>query len=196
MSRRRGLARRYAQALAELASEQERLGEVEQGLQRVFQALETLPDVRRIWWHVRWSPHEKVSRLKEALGEKPAVDPLVYRFLGVVAAKGRESLLADMVQEYVYVADRLRGTLGVEVQSSTDLDEAARTALATQLARRLGVRSVRLSVRINPDLVGGLVVRAGDLRLDGSLVTQLNRLHAALRSVPLSWSASGDGKAG
>ncbi|WP_324716202.1 ATP synthase F1 subunit delta [Carboxydochorda subterranea] len=192
---RRVLVRRYALALAELAAERRRLDEVEQELARVMEAFRAQAEVRRAWYHVHLSPQAKVQALRRVLGDQ--VSPLVYHFLGLVARKGRETLLPQIFDQFLQEADRIRGVVRVEVESATPLDPQEEESLKAHLARFLGARGVRLSKRVDPNLIGGLAVRAGDVRIDGTLSRQLARLHQTLRSVPIRPSpASLDGKAG
>lgn len=195
MTGRRSLARRYAVALAELAQEKGLLDDVERGLAQVRVRLEEDPALRECWYGVGLSPREKVSRLREALGS--GVPALVYQFLGVVASKGREGLLGEMDEQFRREADRLRHVFNVDVEAAYPLSESDHAVLKESLAQVLKARGIRLSVRVNPELIGGLVVRAGDLRIDGSLIRQLGELRERLRSVPLDAAlVSFDGKAG
>ena len=195
MTARRALVRRYARALAELAAERGRLDEVEQALSRVAAAVQQDAALRRLWLEGHVSPERKVEAVRQALGD--GVPDLVLGFLRVVASKGRESLLAAMAEQLQLEADRLRNVVRVEVETAAPLTEEQQERLAARLRDYLHASGVRLSVRINPDLIGGLVVRAGDLRLDGSLARQLGRLHERLRTAPIPpMPVSVDGKAG
>lgn len=191
---RRVLVRRYALALAELAAERNQLDAVEAALMEVARAVREDDGVRRLWLEGRGDAAQKVDRLRRALGG--ALHPLVSGFLGVVASKGREGMLLEMVEQFQAEADRLRQVVHVELECAAALSAQEQQMLAERLRERLGARGVRLSVRVNPELIGGFVVRAGDLRVDGSLSRQLSRLHEALRTAPLPASVSVDGRAG
>ena len=190
----RSLARRYGLALAELARDRGELEQVEEGLRRVLEALQTSARVQQLWTQAGLTPAERVARLREELGAQ--VPDLVYRFLGVVASKGRQGLLPEMVEAFGVEADRLRQVERVEVETAAPLDAQAQAMLERQLARLLGARAVRLTIRVHPELIGGLVVRAGDRRIDFSLSRQLQELYQRLRWAPLNGSLSVDGKAG
>lgn len=91
----------------------------------------------------------------------------------------------DVLPEVAALYDQLRAaaenTLEVEVTSVEPLDDAATEALAGALRRRLG-REVKLVNRTDPEIIGGVVVRAGDLVIDGSARARLERLASALRA--------------
>lgn len=192
---RRVLVRRYALALAELAAEKGLLDAVEAGLLKVAEGVQRDAGLRRLWLEGHSSAERKVEAMRQALGD--GVPSLVFGFLGVVARKGRESMLLEMIEQFQVEADRLRNVVRVEVESAVPLSAEQERMLGDRLREYLQASGVRLSVRVNPELIGGLVVRAGDLRLDGSLSRQLGRLGEALRTAPLPpASASMDGKAG
>jgi len=192
---RRILVRRYALALAELAAERGLLDEVQRGLSRVIERLREDASLRRLWLEGHVEAERKVGAIREALGE--GVPEMVYGFLRVVAKKGRESFLWAMAEQVEVEADRLRNVVRVEVETAVPLTPDEEQMLSQRLQGLLGASGVRLSVRVNPDLIGGLVVRAGDLRLDGSLSRQLGRLRERLRTAPLPpMAVSADGKAG
>ncbi|WP_324669217.1 ATP synthase F1 subunit delta [Geochorda subterranea] len=195
MTGRRILVRRYALALAELASERGLLDEVERGLSRVARRLQEDAALRRLWLEGHVEAERKLTAIREALGDD--VPEMVYGFLRVVAQKGREGLLSAMAEQVQVEADRLRDVVRVEVETAVPLTPDQEQMLSQRLRDFLGASGVRLSVRVNPDLIGGLVVRAGDLRLDGSLSRQLWRLRDRLRTAPMPpMAVSADGKAG
>lgn len=195
MTGRRILVRRYALALAELASERGLLDEVERGLSRVARRLQEDAALRRLWLEGHVEAERKVTAIREALGDD--VPEMVYGFLRVVAQKGRVGLLSAMAEQVQVEADRLRDVVRVEVETAVPLTPDQEQMLSQRLRDFLGASGVRLSVRVNPDLIGGLVVRAGDLRLDGSLSRQLWRLRDRLRTAPMPpMAVSADGKAG
>ena len=194
MTRQRSLARRYALALAELARERGQLDEVEQALGRVSRELESSEPLREAWMGTGLTPSERVQRLRQHFGD--GVPDLVYSFLGVVASKGRQTLLSAILEAFSEEADRMRQIERVEVETAAPLGPQEQAMLQEQLAKLLGARAVRLSIRINPELIGGLVVRAGDRRIDFSLSRQLQELYHRLRVAPLDGTLSVDGKAG
>jgi F-type H+-transporting ATPase subunit delta len=80
---------------------------------------------------------------------------------------------------YSQLRDAAVGTIEADVVSAFPLDEAQKTAIATALKARLG-REVQLNCSVNQDLLGGAIIRAGDLVIDGSAVEHLRQLSSAL----------------
>ncbi|MCL6521080.1 MAG: ATP synthase F1 subunit delta [Firmicutes bacterium] len=171
------VARRYAEALFVLARERNQVGGVREELERL--AARAGGDPR--WRWVLESPvlpgSARESALDQLLGEEAS--PLVRRFLHVVVRKGRGSLLPAMAREYGRMADEAEGIREAEVTTAMALDEASREVLLRRLESWAGER-VRLRERVDPAILGGLIVRVGDRRMDGSVRTRLEAMRRHL----------------
>jgi F-type H+-transporting ATPase subunit delta len=95
--------------------------------------------------------------------------------LKVMARHGRIDVLTDVRDSFRRLFNELRGRVEVQVRSASALDNGALEQIAQQLRARLG-RQVDLKVTVDPELLGGIVVRVGDTLLDGSLKTKLNSM--------------------
>ena len=99
--------------------------------------------------------------------------------LTMLAENDRLSQLPMIAALYNRFRDEAEGTVEAEVISALPLSEAQKTAISNALKQRLG-RDVQLNCSVNEDLVGGAVIRAGDLVIDGSAVEHLRQLSSAL----------------
>jgi len=99
--------------------------------------------------------------------------------LAMLAENERLSQLPMIAALYNQSRDEAEGTVEAEVISALPLSEAQKTAITNALKARLG-RDVQLDCSVNEDLVGGAVIRAGDLVIDGSAVEHLRQLSSAL----------------
>jgi F-type H+-transporting ATPase subunit delta len=115
--------------------------------------------------------------LLAAVAERAGASPLLRRFVDLVASRDRVGLLPDVVEAYAELANASRGVVSAEVLSAVPLAEAQRRALAAALGGTVELRS-----RVDPDLVGGLVVRVGGTTYDGSVRTRLAALKRRLAS--------------
>lgn len=176
------VARRYAQALGELAREREVLDQVEQELALVVATLEENAEFRRLLEHRQIEVAEKKRLVEAALGNR--LSEISRQFLHLVLEKRREAYLVAMYREFVTYANRLRNVVEVEVKTARLLGDAEVAALSERLARATG-KAIRLSQTEDPSLLGGVVVRIGDLVMDGSVVTRLARLKENLKKVKL-----------
>ena len=104
-----------------------------------------------------------------------AVDSNGRNFLALLAENHRLGLMAEIAAQFEALRAELENTVDVEVTTAMALSDAQRDRLAAALGKRLG-RAVRLHERIDADLLGGAIVKAGDLVIDGSLTGRLARL--------------------
>ncbi len=176
-----GLAGRYATALFDLADQQQALDEIAGDLVTLRQMIEESPDLARL---VR-SPvlsREAQARAMAALTEKAELGQTVRNFVGVVAQHRRLFALTDIIKGFLtLVADR-RGEVTAEVTAAQALSEGQLTAINEQLNRAIGSK-VAVDVRVDPAIIGGLVVKVGSRMVDGSLRTKLTRLQLAMRGI-------------
>lgn len=171
------LARRYARALFDLALEAGQVQEVGEALDRVLGTLAERRDLRALWEHQEVSARVKRTLVDEILAaEAPA---LVRNFLALLVTRRRERWLEAIRGEYERLADEALGRVEVEVRAAVPPAAGVLGALEDRLGRRLG-KQVKLRVRIEPELVGGLVVRVGDVLFDGSVRTRLRRMQERL----------------
>ena len=172
-------ARRYATALFDVAT---RVG-------RVDQALADLKGLSEVV-----ASHEELSRLFESPAVPPAkkkavLDAIVARagvgsvevtrLAGLLAERNRLGLLGAVAEAFAARVDQSRNISAAEVVTAATLEPAGRAAIAAALERATG-GEVRLSERVDPDLVGGMVARVGSLVFDGSVTRQLERLRQRL----------------
>jgi F-type H+-transporting ATPase subunit delta len=127
------------------------------------------------------SPRIPAAERKEALrgALEGRVPDLFLRFVMVVVDKRRQRLLGDIAHEYRALVDEQAGRVRVQVQISHAPDQALRDEVANALAKRLG-KDVVATFTVEPELLGGMVVRYGDEILDGSVRTGAENLRRRL----------------
>lgn len=170
---------RYASALYELARDEGVVGTVESDLEALAEALTTSPDLAAA---IR-NPEITRDRLAKAMDGVAGVlgsSPLTVKFLGVLAANRRLSVLPEIIRAFAAIAAAARGEITAEVTSAHPLSGAQLAALSEKLKSREG-REVKIDARIDPDLLGGLVVRIGSKQIDSSIRTRLNSLAQLIR---------------
>ena len=102
---------------------------------------------------------------------------------GLIASKRRLFYLREMIRDYRKLYDASRGVTHAEVTSATPLTEDNVAALKEQLRGAAGGGAVNLDVKIDPSIIGGLIVRLGSRMVDGSLRTKLNAIRLAMKEV-------------
>jgi len=176
-----GLAARYAAALFELADEKKQLDEVAKDLQQLKAMLAESADLRLVIRNPMLSRAEQ-GRAMQALLEKAGASALMRRFIGLVAQNRRLFALPEMIDAYLAELARRRGEASAQVVSAQPLDERQRQAVTEALKRVTGGK-VAVDLKVDPSLLGGLVVKVGSRLVDSSLKTKLQRLQLAMKGV-------------
>lgn len=183
MRQRRRLARRYATALGWLAEERQLLDEVEKDLELVQSLLDGSDEFRFFLRNEQIAVSERCAFLERIF--KDELQPLTLQFLYLIVRKHRARFLEDIIDAYVDYANERRGILVVRVTTAKELDEMLTETLREGLAKALNAQ-VRLRSSVDPSLLGGVVVRVGDLVIDGSALTRLTQLGRTLKSAQLN----------
>lgn len=175
-----GLAGRYAAALFDLARDSRALDVVAGDLDTLGRLIDESPDLMRL---IR-SPilkREDQERALSAVMERAGLGQLTRNFIGLVTRKRRLHDLPAMIRAYRSLLAQHRGEVTAEVVSAHPLDDGQMGALRERLRQALG-REPRIAARVDPDLLGGLVVRIGSRMIDSSLRTKLSRIQIAMKS--------------
>jgi ATP synthase F1 delta subunit len=168
--------RMYARALYEAAKDQDKLDAVREELGDFVEAQRQVPELRELLRNPQLDQRLKASALEELLGGDEA---LVRNFLLLLAEKNRVGEIDEIAREFDRLVAEAEGILDVELTTAVELsDEETRDVIA-QIEKASG-RKVEATQRVDPDLIGGLVLQAGSLRLDASVRGRLDRLRQEL----------------
>jgi F-type H+-transporting ATPase subunit delta len=171
------VVRRYATALFDTASKQGVVDQVEEELKAVDQTLRAVPRLSRVLRAPTIPGAQKQELLQKAFGTR--VGKLTGRFLALAVERRREGILSDIYSEFQRLANEARNILPVQVTSAVPLSDQERDALTRALASRTG-KNVTLEVEIDPQIMGGLMLRMGDTVIDGSVRSRLAQLRSRL----------------
>lgn len=174
-----GLAGRYAAALFDLAETDKALDATDAALKAIAKALDASPDLRALIAEKRLSRAE-IGQALQAVAADLALPALVGKFLGVLAANGRASQLPAVIAAFGRRLASWRGETTAEVTAAHPLTATQEKALAAKLKARTG-KEMALHVRVDPSILGGLVVRIGSEQIDTSVKTRLERLGARMK---------------
>jgi F-type H+-transporting ATPase subunit delta len=176
------VARSYAEALFALAEKLNRHDSFVASFSALDEAAGQDPVVRAFLESPKIEVAAKKTALRHALG--PQTDPMFVNFLMVVLQKRRQRLLFDIGREYRSLVDEKQGRMHVQVTLARPADGQ----LQEQISRRLSIvlgKQVIPHVSVNPELLGGIIVRFGDRVLDGSLRRRLVSLRHRLINADL-----------
>ncbi len=177
-----GVAGRYASALFALAAEQRQTGEVAAALKDVSEMIAESPDLRQLVRSPVFSAEQQTKAFAAVL-QKAGIAGIAANFVRLVASKRRLFALPDMIRGYNQLYDAARGLTRAEVTSAAPLSDEQIAALKEQLRGKTSGQDVEVSVKVDPALIGGLVVKLGSRMVDGSLRTKLNAIRNAMKEV-------------
>jgi F-type H+-transporting ATPase subunit delta len=174
-----GLAGRYANAVFELAQEEKSVEAVERDFIALRSMIGRNPDLARLVKAPVFSREEQ-GRAMGAILEKMGAAKLTTQFILTVASKRRLFVLTDIIRSFDRLIAKLRGEVQAQVTSARALSDAETVELKAILKSKLG-RDPRLETKVDPTLLGGLVVKVGSRMIDSSLRTKLTGIRAAMR---------------
>ncbi len=168
-----GVAQRmYARALFEAAQEQGKLAEVHEQLGDFVAMVEEVPELGAVLANPEVDSKTKAAILDDVLG---GADELVRNFLRLIAEKGRTGEIVEIARELGELVAKQDRVLQVELTTAFELSDEEAQGILEQIEQASG-RSVEATRSVDPDLVGGIVLQAGSLRLDASVRGRLERL--------------------
>jgi F-type H+-transporting ATPase subunit delta len=170
---------RYASALFDLANETGVIAPVEADLEKLGAALASSEDLSALIRNPLVT-RDAAGRALESVAGVLGLGDVTRKFLGVLAANGRLSALPQVIAAYGAIAAAARGEVTANVTSAHALSDEQIATLTAKLAAREG-KSVKIKASVDPELLGGLVVRIGSQQIDSSIRTRLNSLAQAMK---------------
>ena len=172
-------AKRYARAIFEVAQEE---GEVEAWAERLERVAEvfSVPELRRVLDDPTVGAERRQAAVTLVLGDR--VDGETLNLARLLVESGRTDSAGEIAEVFRSSADEAAGRVEVAATAAVELTDAEKQRLARDLSARLG-KEVRLTTRVNPAILGGLVVRTGDRVLDASVAMRLQQLRRRLAGV-------------
>jgi F-type H+-transporting ATPase subunit delta len=175
------MAGRYAAALFDLAKEERALPQVEKDLVQFQELLNGSEEMRRV---VR-SPvisAESQERALTVILERTGISGLTANFFRLIARNRRLFAAADMIRNFRTLLARERGEVTADVASAHPLTPEQMALLKDNLRASVG-KDVQINSRVDPNLLGGLIVKVGSKMIDSSLRTKLNNLKVAMKGI-------------
>jgi F-type H+-transporting ATPase subunit delta len=175
------VAERYANALFELAGDQQSAVAVEKDLDAFSGLLAESPELVRLVRSPVFSSDEQLRAISAILA-KAGIGGLVANLVKVAASNRRLFAVPAMIAAYKRLAAKQRGEVSAEITSAAPLTEGQTAELKAALSASLG-KAVTLVPHVDATLIGGLIVKVGSRMIDGSLRTKLNSLKLAMKEV-------------
>ncbi len=162
----------YANALFVVAKEQGILDEIREQLRAFVQALNENSDMRFFLFSPYFSSDEKKEGLQAALEN---AEPVFMNFLEALLERSRMPVIFRIRDRYEKLWDEEQKVLPVQVTSAVELEEGTVESIGDRIHEQTG-RKVEISSRVDPEIIGGIVLRVGNSVLDASIRNRLNQL--------------------
>jgi F-type H+-transporting ATPase subunit delta len=176
-----GVALRYASALFELAREANAMDAVSGDLGRFDQLIRGSEDLQRLIRNPIFTAEEQ-ARAVDALLTKAGISGLTGNFIRVVASKRRLFALPDMIRAYQDLVSNAKGIVRAQVTLAETPTDTVLNEIKAAL-RDVAKADVAVDVKIDPSLIGGLIVKMGSRMVDASVRTKLNSIRLAMKEV-------------
>ncbi|WP_290980162.1 F0F1 ATP synthase subunit delta [Hyphomicrobium sp.] len=173
-----GVAGRYASALFELASESSNVEGIEGDLKNFQALLDESPDLVRLVRSPVIAADDQAKAIAVIL-DRAGIGGLTANFLKLVTANRRLFVVQDMIKAYRSLAAKARGEITADVTSAFPLNDEQIAALKDTLKSSVG-KEVALQSRVDPSILGGLIVKVGSRMIDSSLKTKLQSMKTVL----------------
>src|SRR5690606_35704171 len=168
------VASRYAKSIMELSLEKGRLAEVHTDFQRLTDLLASNRELELVLKNPIVNSDKKLNILKALFAE--GTDPLTMTFFEIVSRKNREEILLDVAKEFENQYNLHMSIQVAEVTTTFPLDDTLRKEFAEVVKEVSGKKTVKLVEKINPELIGGYILKVNDRQLDESLSSKLRQL--------------------
>lgn len=177
-----GVAGRYASALYDLASERGATEEVAASLAGFASLIDESKDLQRLVKSPVFSAQEQIKALDPILAGAE-ISGVAANFIRLVASKRRLFVLPAIIAAYRRLHDAAKGVVHADVTVAAPLAAHHESALREALAGVTGGKTIDLEVKVDPSIIGGVVVKLGSRMLDASLKTKLNSIRTRMKEV-------------
>ena len=172
------IARVYAKALFEAAKDLGKLDTIRDQLGQFVDALNENREMQLFLFSPSFSSAEKIEALKSAVTD---AEPEFLNFLELLLEKGRMPVIFRIRRQFDALWAKENKRLGVTVTSAVELDPEVTKRISDEIEEQTG-NTVELTSRVDPDILGGLVVQVGNMILDTSIQNRLEKLRKSVAS--------------
>lgn len=169
------LAKRYAEAVFEIAVETKTIDRVAKDLKLVYKVLDENRELRRIIANPVINAGKKINILNKIFADSQKVSDLTIRFLNLITRKGREMYIMDICLAFDDIYLKYRNIVKAELVTAFAPGKEIRDNVIEKL-KAISDKKIELSETINDEIIGGFIVRIEDYQVDASVASQLKRL--------------------
>jgi F-type H+-transporting ATPase subunit delta len=168
----------YAQALLSLGQSHNLTDRFGEDVNLILTALQGSEELQQFLANPLTKAQTKKAVLGQMFGD--SLHPMVHNFLMLLADRGRISFLTGICQKYQSLLRKLNQVVLAEVSSTVELNDHQKNTIREKVIALTGARQVDIETRIDPDLIGGVIIKVGSQVIDASLKGQLRRISLRL----------------
>ncbi|RZJ99364.1 MAG: ATP synthase F1 subunit delta [Flavobacterium sp.] len=165
---------RYAKSLLDLSKEQNAVEEVKNDMVFFEKIVDENSELEAILKNPIVPLDKKQGILQGVFGGK--VHAITASFFKLIVSKGRSAILYDTSEQFVAQYNAIKGIVTAEVTSASALTDANKAEVISLVKKELGANEVLVKEKVNPELIGGFILKVGDRQFDASIASGLNKL--------------------
>ncbi|CUU01419.1 F-type H+-transporting ATPase subunit delta [Candidatus Thermokryptus mobilis] len=173
------IAKRYAKALFEIAEEMKKLEKITNDVVFIDSLIRSSRELQLFLKSPIIKEDKKREVLKEIFSDS-RVDPVTLKFIMLLVEKKREDILHDIVKVYRQIYDEKMGIVSAEVITAVEVGERLKKKIEQKILELTGAKKVKASYRVDPSIIGGIVIRVGDTVYDASIRRRIQLLREQL----------------
>lgn len=177
------IARKYGQAIFELASEQDQLDQVARDIENLRELIKENDDFKNLLYHPRIDSKIKKRTFIKIVGDE--INELTRDFCQLLIDKRRIRFFVSIARDFELRTKEFKEILEVELVSAVELPEELQESIVARL-EKIFAYQIELTARVDEDLIGGLQIKVGDKVIDGSIRNELEQLKKRLENIPVS----------
>lgn len=170
----------YAEALMSLAQEKNNTEEIGDDIRSILSILSESDELKSFFENPLLKAEDKKRVLREIVGEE--INPYLLNFLLLLVDRRRIAFIEGICQKYLELLRKLNNTVLAEITSAVRLYEGEAERLSEKVKQLTGAASVEIATKIDPDIIGGVIIKVGSQVYDASLRGQLRRISLSLSS--------------
>lgn len=180
---RNEISKKYGVAIFELAKEKDKLSGVKNELDKIMGLIKDNDELNEVFFHPRIRPDTKKKIIHEIFKEQ--VSDLLFNYLYLLIDKRREFYLEYIIKEFKKLYNQEKKIMEVEVVSAITLNEKMKNKLQNKIKSKID-NKVLIKEKIDPSIIGGLIIKIGDHIIDGSIKNKLANLQNHIEKIPVS----------
>lgn len=171
----------YAAALMSLAQSKDLTDKFAEDVRILINILDKSPEFKQFVGNPVIKQEDKKAVVKRVLGKQ--VDPLMGNFLMLLIDKGRITFLEQIGKQYLALLRELNQTVLAEVTSTVELNKNQKKTICERVKSMTGARKVEIETKVDPSILGGVIIKIGSQIIDSSLQGQLRRIGISLKTL-------------